>query len=110
MSLLLWGSKPMDVNYGHKFYDIKWSSTLVPIFISFSQGYCGEIHGPVKINLKISEHSLYGKVAFLIVNINIAEQKGWETIHFDRNNGHDIDYLIKMLKEKAILPQNFCLD
>lgn len=40
-------------------------------------------------------------------NINIAANKGWDTIHFDRNNGQDIEILIKLLKNKAILPQNF---
>lgn len=42
-------------------------------------------------------------------NINIAERRGWETIHFDRKN-HNIDYLIQLLKEKALLPQNYYLE
>lgn len=40
-------------------------------------------------------------------NINIAQNKGWDTIHFDRNNGQNIENLIMLLKSKAILPQNY---
>lgn len=42
-------------------------------------------------------------------NINIAQNKGWDTIHFDRNNGQTIEDLISLLKDKAIVPQNFGL-
>ena len=40
-------------------------------------------------------------------NINIAQNKGWDTIHFDRNGEQTIEDLIGLLKSKAILPQNF---
>ena len=40
-------------------------------------------------------------------NINKAEKMGWDTIYFSRNNRQNIDDLIKLLKNKAILPQKF---
>lgn len=43
-------------------------------------------------------------------NINVAQNKGWDTIHFDRNDDQTIEDLIDLLKSKAILPQNFELE
>lgn len=77
--------------------------------------FVGTVNEMVNCNLRDAENPYrIEEYQILLIddqqdNINVAEKRGWDVIHFDRNSGQQIGDLIEALKSKAILPQNFSL-